>query len=109
MSTSIFKRLIFCTPLIFLWLTAPAMGAEVHLQDLIPGTKYYFDDFNPNRKPWVPGEFRNIEEVFKNYQYVEIVLDADGRTITVKQYIQSVSKDVAKYRISPAGELQKEQ
>jgi|GEM_PF-2278921 len=101
-------RVICRITLILLLSTAPATGAELLLQDLIPGTKYYFDDFNPALKPWTPGEFRNIEEVFKNYQYVEIVLHADSRAMTVKQYTQGVPKDVTRYRILPDGVLQKE-
>lgn len=102
------KRVIYIIMFIFLLSTARAMAIELSLQDLIPGTKYYFDDFNPELRPWTPGELRNIEEVFKNYQYVEIVLDADGRTMTVKQYVQGAPKEEARYRLSPEGILQKE-
>ena len=91
--------------LFFPLLSSPAMGEEVRLQDLAPSTKYYLDDFDPNRKH---GELRNIEEVFKNYQYVEIMLSADGKVITVKQYVQGSKKNETSYRILPEGMLQKE-
>ena len=107
MSTSIINRVIYCITMFSLFLTVPAIGAEMNFQNWVPGATYYFDEFEPNQKPWVPGEIRNIEEVFKNYQYVEIVLDSDGSKITVTQYVQGRNKQVTRYRISPERGLQK--
>ncbi len=108
MNTLIIKRVIYSITLLFPLLITPSMGAEVHLQDLVLGTKYYFDDFDPDRKPWESGELRNIEEVFKNYQYIEIMLNVDGQSISVKQYVQGSEKYETNYRILPEGALQKE-
>ena len=105
MNTSIVKRVMYSILLFLPLFPPPTMGEEVRFQDLAPSTKYYLDDFDPNRKP---GELRNIEEVFKNYQYVEIVLSADGKVITVKQYVQGSKKHETSYRILPEGVLQKE-
>lgn len=88
---------------------AVAAGVESHPATLLPGSSYYFDSFNPAPKPWVPGVPLNIEEVFKNYQYVEIVPDPDGKAITVNQFIQGSKKGATRYRIAPDGGLQKEE
>lgn len=89
--------------------TTVAVGAapdpDVHPDKLKLGSKYYFDSFDPEQKPWNPGRDLNIEEVFKNYQYVEIVLDHDGRGITVTHFIQGNKKDTAKYLLMPDGSL----
>lgn len=94
---------------LLLLITAVAAGAapDVHPHKLIPGSKYYFDNFDPEQKPWNPGRDLNIEEVFKNYQYVEIVLDQDGRGITVTHFIQGGKKDTVKYLLMPDGSLSK--
>lgn len=74
---------------------------------LAPGTSYYYADFEPGQKPWQPGQALNFEEVFKNYQYYEIVVDQDGREMTVKQFIRGDKKNSAKYLLLPDGALQK--
>lgn len=73
-----------------------------------PGTPYYFDSFDPGRHPWVPGQDLNIEEVFKNYQYYEIVFDRDGKGITVNRHVRGSKADSEKYLLSPDGSLRKE-
>ncbi|MHB9101541.1 MAG: hypothetical protein ACYC2E_08525 [Sulfuricella sp.] len=40
-------------------------------------------------KPWYPGQDLNLEEVFKNYVYYEIIFDQYGREITVNRYLQN--------------------
>jgi hypothetical protein len=99
--------LISNTAALLLLTTAVAVGAapDVHPDKLKPGSKYYFDNFDPEQKPWNPGRDLNIEEVFKNYQYVEIVLDQDGRGITVTYFIQGSKKNTAKYLLMPDGAL----
>ncbi|MFA5370618.1 MAG: hypothetical protein WC053_01180 [Sideroxydans sp.] len=86
-----------------------AVAADAYPADLAPGSRYYFDSFNPQSKPWSPGQPLNIEEVFKNYQYVEIVTGDDGKLITVNQYIQGGMRESARYRIMPDGVLVKEE
>lgn len=73
-----------------------------------PGTPYYFDSFDPGQQPWKPGRHLNIEEVFKNYQYYEIVLDREGREITVNQYIRGVKAGSERYLELPDGSLRKQ-
>jgi hypothetical protein len=72
-----------------------------------PGMSYYFEDFYPAQQPWEPGEGLNIEEVFKNYQYYEIVFDKGGNVINVKHYIRNRKVESDKYQIMPNGALQK--
>lgn len=74
---------------------------------LTPGTPYYFDSFDPGQRPWKPGQGLNIEEVFKNYQYYEIMLGQDGKEITVNYYIRGSSGGSEKYQVLPDGSLQK--
>ena len=56
-----------------LFLTAfPHAASAASLADkFTPGTPYYFSDFDPSQQPWEPGQYLNIEEVYKNYQYYE--------------------------------------
>jgi len=72
-----------------------------------PGTSYYFDHFDPGQRPWEPGQYLNIEEVFKNYQYYEIVFDQDGNGITVYRYLRGSKEGSEKYLVLPDKSLQK--
>ncbi|OGS98887.1 MAG: hypothetical protein A3F73_12800 [Gallionellales bacterium RIFCSPLOWO2_12_FULL_59_22] len=74
---------------------------------LAPGTPYYFDSFDAGQRPWEPGQGLNIEEVFKNYEYYEIVLDRDGNGLTVNHYVSGSKAGSEKYRVLPDGSLQK--
>lgn len=48
-----------------------------------PETPYLFEHFDPQQTPWQPGRDMNIEEVFKNYEYYEIVFGRDGKSVRV--------------------------
>jgi hypothetical protein len=72
-----------------------------------PGTPYYFNDFDPIQQPWEPGQHLNIEEVFKNYQYFEIVFDQDGKGITVNRYLRGSKESSEKYLVLPDKSLRK--
>lgn len=73
----------------------------------VPGVHYYFSDFNPEQRPWEPGQSLNIEEVFKNYQYYEIVFVEGGDEIIVSQYVRGAKVGTEKYFRSPDGSLRK--
>ena len=111
MSTSIFQNVIFSFAILFVLASRLALGAgvEEYPEILTPGSKYYFDGFDPKGKPWVVGKPLNIEEVFKNYQYVEIVVDHDGKAITVIQYIQGSKRETVRYQVMPGGALRKDE
>ena len=94
---------IFC----LLALAANSSGASL-AGKMTPETPYYYEHFAPEQRPWNPGRDLNFEEVFKNYQYYEIVLDKDGREITVNQYIRGNKAGSEKYLVLPDGSLQKE-
>jgi len=49
----------------------------------------------------------NIEEVFKNYQYFEIVFDRDGKGITVYRYLRGSKEGSEEYQLLPDNSLQK--
>ena len=64
----------------------------------------YYDSFDPGPIPWVPGEERNIEEVFKNYNYFAI--EEDGELLKVTAYQQGQPASVRHYRVGTDGGLQ---
>lgn len=84
-----------------------AVDAASLADELKPGAAYYYDNFDLGQRPWKPGQHLNIEEVFKNYQYYEIVLDLDGKELTVSQYIQGAKTGSEKYLVLPDGSLRK--
>ena len=84
-----------------------AAVAETLADRYTPGTSYYFDHFDPGQKPWEPGQYLNIEEVFKNYQYYEIVFDRDGKGITVYRYLRGSKDGEEKYLLLPDNSLRK--
>lgn len=85
-----------------------AAGAATLADKLAPETPHYFDSFDASQQPWEPGRPLNIEEVFKNYQYYEILLDPNGKGMVVNQYIRGSKAGSDKYLILPDGSLQKD-
>ena len=71
-----------------------------------PGTPYYFDQFDPAMTPWNPGQDLNIEEVFKLYQYYEVIFDQAGREITVNRYVQNRKARSDRFLIRTDGALE---
>ncbi|MBZ0094904.1 MAG: hypothetical protein K8H75_05905 [Sulfuricella sp.] len=65
------------------------------------GVPYYFENFDPAMKPWEPGQDLNIEEVFKNYIYYEIIFDPSGREITVNRYLQNRKEKSDRFLVRP--------
>lgn len=97
-----------CIATMFYLLTLSfAVSAASPVGKMTPGISYYYEYFDPGQRPWKSGGNLNIEEVFKNYQYYEIVLDDDGKEITVDQYIQGNKAGSEKYLVLPDGALQK--
>ena len=111
MSTSLVKNVSCSISISFVLVSQLALsaGVEKYPETLVPGSKYYFDGFDPEGKPWVAGKPLNIEEVFKNYQYVEIAVDHDGKAITVIQYIQGSKRETVRYQVMPDGALRKDE
>ena len=72
-----------------------------------PDTPHYFEHFDPEKKPWQPGQELNLEEVFKNYQYYEIRFLKQGAEIQVQRYIQNQRDRAERYRIMTDGSLEK--
>jgi hypothetical protein len=91
----------------FLLVLANAAGAVTLADRFSPGATYYFDHFDPGQKPWIPGQYLNIEEVFKNYQYFEIVFDQDGKGITVNRFVRGNKEGTEQYLLLPDQSLQK--
>ena len=70
---------------------------------------HYYDEFNPALKPWAPAQERNIEEVFKRYEYYGIVYSDDGAQLAVTHYLKGVVTDVSHWQRQPDGALLQEQ
>lgn len=84
-------------------LAFPAVCAAAPFE---PGVPYYFEHFDPAMKPWDPGQDLNLEEVFKNYVYYEIILDRSGREITVNRYLQNRKERSDRFLIRPDQSLE---
>lgn len=97
------KKSVRAIALVLVALISAAAIAGTTLQ---PGETYYFDNFDPALKPWNPGAGLNIEEVYKNYRYYEVVVDKAGRGITVNCYIQGTKDRSDKYLVRPDGSLE---
>lgn len=76
-------------------------GASAAAGKFEPGVPYYFENFDPAMKPWDPGQDLNIEEVFKNYLYYEIIFDPSGREMTVNRYIQNRKERSDRFLVRP--------
>ncbi|MDD5329313.1 MAG: hypothetical protein PHX38_04860 [Sulfuricella sp.] len=97
------KRIVGAICAVLLPLAADAANL---LEKFQPETPYYFDSFVSGQKPWESGQSLNIEEVFKNYQYYEIVFDSSGRGITVKHYIQNRLERRDRFSVGADGALE---
>ena len=95
------------TAVFLLLMFANLVCAASFADKFTPGTLYYFNDFDPGQRPWEPGQFLNFEEVFKNYQYYEIVFNQDGSEITVSRYLRGSKEGSEKYFILPDKSLRK--
>lgn len=98
-------RALAMLPLLVLPYTADAATPAV--SKFKSGISYYYEYFEPEPRPWKPGQSLNYEEVFKNYQYYEILFDRDGNEFTVHHFIRGDKADSKKYLILPDGSLQK--
>jgi len=81
-------------------------GAASLAEKFQPGVPYYFESFDPAMKPWDPGQDLNIEEVFKNYVYYEIIFDKSGREIMVNRYLQNRKERSDRFLVQPDRSLE---
>lgn len=88
---------------ILFWAGACAASLAEKFQ---PGVPYYFESFDPAMKPWDPGQDLNIEEVFKNYVYYEIIFGKSGREITVNRYLQNRKERSDRFLVRPDRSLE---
>lgn len=87
-----------------LLILAVCLATSVAAQSFEPDTPYLFESFNPQQKPWNPGRDMNIEEVFKNFEYFEVIFGRDG-VLKVSTIRQGKRSDVRFYRRLPDGGL----
>jgi hypothetical protein len=72
---------------------------------LEPGVSYFTEEFDATLIPWRPAPERNVEEVFKNHKYFEIVLGRERRTISVIQHRNGYAPERRDYTLLPSGAL----
>lgn len=101
------KKTLGAVALLGALLAPSAAVAAPSLERFTPGTPYYFEHFDPSSRPWDPGQDLNFEEVFKNYQYYEIVFERGGREITVKRFIQNQKDGSENFLVMPDRSLRK--
>ena len=90
--------LVFC--LFYTLLKAAAVCAASDDSKL-----HYYDSFDPALIPWAPAQERNIEEVFKRYEYYAIVYSDDDARLTVSRYRKGLLTAVTHWRRQPDGAL----
>ncbi len=87
-----------------LLILAVCFATSVSAQSFEPDTPYLFESFDPQQKPWNPGRDMNIEEVFKNFEYFEVIFGRDG-VLKVSTIRQGKRSEVRLYRRLPDGGL----
>lgn len=70
-----------------------------------PETPYYFDEFSP--ASWSPDKELNYEEVYRNYEYFEVLFDKGCAGIVVKRYVKGQFSSSDRYRVNNDGTLEK--
>jgi DNA-binding beta-propeller fold protein YncE/cytochrome c553 len=72
------------------------------------GSPQYYEEFNPALIPWEPPQEKNIEEVFKRYEYYAIVYSDDGARLSVSRYLRGSLAGVTHWNRQPDGALLQE-
>lgn len=81
------------------------LALQASAEEFVPDTPYLFETFDPQQKPWTPGRDMNIEEVFKNYEYFEVLFGRDGGLLKVSTIRQGKRSEVRYFRRLPDGGL----
>ena len=88
---------------IFICCTALATATASAATD--GGSPQYYEEFNPALIPWAPPQERNIEEVFKRYEYFAIVYSDNGARLAVSRYLSGSLAGVTEWQRQPDGSL----
>jgi mono/diheme cytochrome c family protein len=84
--------------------SCPAAASE---SDGIPGDgSHYYSEFDPSSSPWSPAPEKNLEEVYRNYQYYTIEYSDRGRLLKVTHYINGTAAGITTWRRDANGSLQ---
>ena len=67
------------------------------------GIVYYFNEFNPSS--WKVENELNYEEVYKNFEFFEVVFNKACDEITVKRYVRGEISSTEKYKLNADGSL----
>lgn len=70
-----------------------------------PNSPYYFSEFNPSS--WKVEDEVNYEEVYKNFEYFEVIFNKNCDDITVKRYKKGQFVSSEKYKVDSDGSIQK--
>ena len=90
---------IFLSQFFLITVNAPAAGK------CRQNSPYYFSEFNP--ASWKVENELNYEEVYKNFEYFEVIFNKSCEEITVKRYKKGAFDSSEKYRINADASLQK--
>ncbi len=71
-----------------------------------PDSPYFYTEFDP--ASWKIENELNYEEVYKNYEYFEVIFNKGCDEITVKKYIKGEIHSTEKYRLNVNGRVSKE-
>ena len=70
-----------------------------------PNASYYFSEFNS--ASWKVENEVNFEEVYKNFEYFEVIFNKSCDEITVKRYKKGEFDSSEKYKVDSNGSIQK--
>ncbi len=81
--------------------------SSLYAGQLSPGGKpHYYDTFDPALSPWQAPQERNIEEVFKRYEYFAIVYSDDGKQLAVTRHRKGQQDSMSQWQRLDDGSLQ---
>lgn len=69
-----------------------------------PGSPCFYTEFDP--ASWKIENELNYEEVYKNFEYFEVIFNKGCEEITVKKYRKGTVETLKKYRLAVDGTLQ---
>ena len=90
-------------------LVSPAVFCAGQFQpyEIKAGISYYSDEYSTHNNISQLGEEKNIEEVYQNYNYYEVIFDDQERIVIFKAYEKGVVEFTETYSYDAGGNLAK--
>lgn len=89
----------------FAFIILAAADHSIAAEKCRPNASYYFSEFNP--ASWKVENEVNFEEVYKNFEYFEVIFNKSCDEITVKRYKKGKFDSSEKYKVDSNGFIQK--